>query len=289
MMPKGLDLFNSPQLHNPRLILSFSGWMDGGEVSTGTMEYLVEELGDSRLGEIKPQDFYIYNFPGSMEFSSLFRPHCRFEDGILQEYQEPKNIFHYSLTEDLILFIGKEPNLNWHDFAECIMFIVSKFNVAEMYFIGSVSGLVPHTREPRFTSGVSSEALKERFKDHNIRFSDYEGPGSFTTYLMHQAMEHQIDMVSLVAEIPAYLHGRNVKCIESILKRLAKLLKLNINLDQLRVISDDMEKKLNDLINENAELEDHIRKLEENYDRELFDTDMSDLKDWLEGKGIRLD
>lgn len=271
------------------MILSFSGWMDGGEVSTGTVEYLAEELEAVTLAEIRPNDFYIYNFPGSMEFSALFRPHCRFEDGILKEYEEPKNTFYYSLPDDLILFSGKEPNLKWHEFADCILYLINLFNVEEIYFIGSVSGLVPHTREPHFTASVSREALKDRLKDHNIRFSGYEGPGSLTTYLMHRAAKEHLDMINLVAEIPAYLQGRNAKCIEAIIKRLAKILKLEVNLDQLRAISDEMEKKLDELIGEHSELDEHIRKLEENYDRELFDTDLSDLKDWLERKGIRLD
>ena len=32
-----------------------------------------------------------------------------------------------------------------------------------------------------------------------------------------------------------------------------------------------------------------IQKLEEDYDSDIFDTEMGDLKDWLEQQGIRLD
>ena len=33
-----LNIYNKPKLCNPRLLLGFSGWMDGGEVSTGTVK-----------------------------------------------------------------------------------------------------------------------------------------------------------------------------------------------------------------------------------------------------------
>lgn len=36
-------------------------------------------------------------------------------------------------------------------------------------------------------------------------------------------------------------------------------------------------------------LAERIQKLEEDYDNEVFDTQMTDLKDWLEQQGIRLD
>ena len=39
-----LRIHDSPNLREPRLVLGFSGWMDGGEVSTGTVGYLARTL-----------------------------------------------------------------------------------------------------------------------------------------------------------------------------------------------------------------------------------------------------
>jgi hypothetical protein len=96
-------------------------------------------------------------------------------------------------------------------------------------------------------------------------------------------------MITMVAEIPAYVHGRNPKCIEAVTRRLASLLGIDINLDDVRIIADELEKKLNEAIEERSELAEHIHKLEENYDKEVFDTEMGDLKNWLQQQGIRLD
>ena len=47
--------------------------------------------------------------------------------------------------------------------------------------------------------------------------------------------------------------------------------------------------KLGEVLEPESELAEHIRKLEENYDNNVFDTQMGDLKEWLEERGIRVD
>jgi hypothetical protein len=64
---------------------------------------------------------------------------------------------------------------------------------------------------------------------------------------------------------------------------------VQIDLDDLRAISDEFEKKLNDIVQEQPELANNIQKLEEDYDNEIFDSEMGDLKTWLQQQGIRLD
>ena len=66
-------------------------------------------------------------------------------------------------------------------------------------------------------------------------------------------------------------------------------MELRIELDDLRDISDEFEKKLSDVVQEQPELARNIRRLEENYDSEIFDSEMGDLKKWLEQQGVRLD
>ena len=39
-------------------------------------------------------------------------------------------------------------------------------------------------------------------------------------------------MAALVAEIPAYVQGRNPKCIEAVTRRLAGILGLQVRLDE---------------------------------------------------------
>jgi len=289
MVPEQLTIYEKPQLEEPRMVIGLSGWMDGGMVSTGTVSYLIQKLDAAKCAAITPDDFYIYNFPGSMDITTLFRPTTRIVEGLVRKYEPPQDIFFASEENNLLLLLGKEPHLKWKAFADCIFWLAQEWSVSATYFIGSYGGLVPHTRQPRISASVSLSAVKRRLKDYGLRFSNYKGPAGISTYLTHEAGQRNIPMASLVAEIPAYVEGKNPKCIDVIVKMLAALLGIRINLDDLLELSDELEKKINDLVEERPELEELIKKLEQDYDNEIFDTEMGDLKVWLQQHGIQLD
>lgn len=284
-----LKILKRPNLHNPRLLLGLSGWMDGGDVSTGTIQCLIDKLSAEKFAEIEPEPFYIYNLPGPMELSALFRPHAIIQDGLIKSYEVPKNEFFYSENSNLILFSGKESNLQWAEFADCIFSLCKDFGVKEIYFIGSISGLVPHTREPWLFCSVSDVKLKEALQNYGVKFTNYEGPASFITYMMTNCNAQDIRMASIVATVPAYVHGHNPKCIEAVVRRLCAILQLHIEHNELMIISDEFEKRLTEAVQEQPELAGIINKLEEDYDNEIFDNEMGDLKTWLHQQGIRLD
>ena len=284
-----LNIYKRPVLDNPRLLLGFSGWMDGGKVSTETLKCLIDKLAAQRFADIEPEGFYICSFPGSMQITALLRPHTKIKDGLIRSYEVPANAFYYNEKNNLILFLGKEPNLQWEEFAECIFSLCAEFGVKVIYFIGSVAGLVPHTREPRLFCSVSDAELKETLQHYGVNFTNYEGPASFITYLTVNANKQDLSMASFVATIPAYVQGDNPKCIEAVTRRLVGILGLQIELDDLRTISDEFEKKLSDVVQEQPELASNIHKMEEDYDNKIFDSEMGDLKMWLQQQGIRLD
>jgi proteasome assembly chaperone (PAC2) family protein len=284
-----LNIFERPRLKEPRLLLGFSGWMDGGDVSTGTVKCFIDKLDAQKFAIVNPEGFYIYNFPGMMEVTALFRPHTKIEHGLITSFEVPADAFYASEEADLILFLGKEPNLLWGEFADCILSLCSQFGVKMMYFIGSIAGLVPHTREPRMFCSVSDVKLKDTFQRYGVKFTSYEGPASFITYLATRSAAQGIGLVSLVATIPAYVQGANPKCIETVTRRLAGMLGVQMELDDLQTASDEFEKKLSEIVQQQKDLAGNIHKLEEDYDNEIFNSEMGELKNWLQQQGIRVD
>src|SRR5205823_4713147 len=137
-------------------------------------------------------------------------------------------------------------------------------------FVGSFGGSVPHTREPRLYVTCSDARLLPEMERYGIRRSGYEGPGSFTSYLLTRAPSAGLDMVSLVAEIPGYLQGRNPMSIEAVTRRLAKILQLPLDLGALRAESTEWELRVSSAIEEDADLARTVRQLEEAYDDELL-------------------
>ncbi|HQM48527.1 MAG TPA: PAC2 family protein [Candidatus Hydrogenedentes bacterium] len=288
MTHEALKMDRVPTLAGASMVIGLTGWMDGGEVSTGTVEYLIDLLDARLFAEIDPSGFYIYNFPGSMEVSSLFRPHAVIEAGLVVAYHEPRNRFYVAEEHNLVLFEGKEPNLRWPDFADCMFALAAKCGVSRIVFIGSVAGIVPHTREPRLYGSVSDEKFRPLLDDLGLEPTDYEGPASLTTYLSALAGERDLQMTTVVEEIPAYVQERNVRCIEAVTRKVADMLGLALSLDELHEETVEFERRLAEIVGGKPELAALIRKMEQAYDKELTGSQMDDLKSWFEKQNIRL-
>ena len=88
---------------------------------------------------------------------------------------------------------------------------------------------------------------------------------------MAQAAPAGLEMISLVAEIPSYLQGTNPLSIEAVTRRLAKILKLPLELASLRAASTEWELEVTGAVQQNKELAKTIRALEDAYDNELLE------------------
>jgi len=287
MPPSQLSIHAHPQLANARMVIGLSGWMDGGEVSTGTLEFLADLFEAKELASIAPDDFYIYNVPGSMEVSSLFRPHATMEEGLITSFEEPQNRFLFNEEHNLILFQGKEPNIHWKEYAECIFAIVEAFDVQLICFAGSIAGLLPHTRPTEFYCTASNLALRTFAENHNSTPTNYEGPVSIVTYLIKYASERNIDMMTLLAAVPAYVQGRNFTCIQSAIKRLAVLMNTPMASSTLSELAKEYERELESFVKSNPDLAAQIRKLEQAYDNQSTDPNNEDMQNWFNKQDIR--
>jgi proteasome assembly chaperone (PAC2) family protein len=265
-----LRMHDAPTLDGGTLVLAFNGWMDGGDVSTGTVKRLVGLLDARSFAEIDPEPFYIYNFPGSMEIAALFRPRIKIADGLVESVETPANTFYCREPARLVLFLGKEPNLRWRSFGDCVLELARRTGIRRVLFIGSFGGAVPHTREPRLYVTCSEARLLPEMEPYALRRTAYDGPGSFSSYLLTRAPAAGLEMTSLVAEIPGYLQGRNPMSIEAVTRRLAKILKLPLDLGALRAESTEWELQVSGVVEKNEEMAQTVRKLEEAYDNELL-------------------
>lgn len=271
-----LRINSYPSVEGTTLVLAFSGWMDGGDVSTGTVQRLVDLLEAKPFAEIDPEPFYIYNFPGPMEVASIFRPHVEISGGLVEKIDMPQNRFYCHEAANLILFVGKEPNLHWRDFGRCIFELAERVGVEQILFVGSFGGSVPHTREPRLFITCTDARILAEMEPYGLKPSDYKGPGSFTSYLMASAATEGLSMASLVAEIPGYLQGANPLCIAAVTRRLAKILRLSLDSDALRSASTEWELQVSSIVEQDDELAQEVRRLEEEYDNELLKSETED-------------
>jgi len=265
-----LTLQNSPRLTDATMLLALTGWMDGGLVSTGTVRHLMQGRDLTAVGRIEPGGFNIDNFPGDMQTAAAFRPEVKHEGGLVTRFEMESNEFTADPRANLAFFLGREPNIDWPGFADCIFDVCERLSVKRIIFMGSFGGTVPHTREPRMFASVSHPHLRILLKEHGLRFSDYEGPSSFATMLLSQSAARGIEMFSLVSEIPGYLQGLNPLSIEAVTRRLSRILNVQVDMDMLRRASNDWEVQVSQAVEKDQELADTVRKLEEQYDNELI-------------------
>ena len=265
-----IEFRETPSLKDATLLMAFTGWMDGGEVSTGTVNRIVHLLEATPFAELNSEPFYIFNFPGSMETAAMFRPEIDIVDGLVLNVEMPENTFYWHEESNLVFFVGQEPHLCWPTFRDSLFYLAERIGISRFLFSGSFGGSVPHTRQPRLYITASEERLLDEMEPFNVRRTSYEGPGSFMSYLMTQVPSAGLEMISLIAEIPGYLHGKTPMSIEAVTRRLAKILQLPLELDSLRQASNNWEEHISTIVEENDELVEKIREMEKDYDDELI-------------------
>jgi proteasome assembly chaperone (PAC2) family protein len=272
MAAEHLLVKDQPALTDATLLLALTGWMDGGLVSTGTVQRIMDGRKVAEAGRIEAEPFYLYNFPGPMDIAALFRPQVKIVDGLIEgDLGLPTNVFHVDAAARLVFFLGREPNMLWQTFADCIFEMAERLGVKRIIFMGSFGGTVPHTREPRMYGSVSHEHLRPVLAKHGLRLSNYEGPAGFSTLLLAQSPPRGIEMISLVAEIPGYLEGLNPRSIEAVTRRLAGLLGQPVDLESMRKASDEWELHVTEAVEKDSDLAETVRKLEDQYDNELIE------------------
>jgi len=259
-----------PELRQPYLVCGIDGWVDGGEASTGTVEYLVKKLQAQKFAEMPVDRYHVFQVPGQLSL----RPQIKIKDGLLKEHVMPQNEFFYWVSphsdHDLILYLGTEPSTNWEEYAGNILDLAADFGVARIYVLGGVLDKTPHTREAGVFCACSSRELRQEMLKYTMHSSNYEGPGSFSITMLSLAQKRKIPFVSIIARATYYpefnvVIPRNPKAIRAIVLRLNDLLRLNLDISDLDQEADELEVKLNFMASHNREFQAYIEELEKEY------------------------
>ena len=265
-----LIIKEKPELRRASMVCGINGWVDGGEAATGTVEYMIKKLKAKEFAEMPLDRFHIYQVPGQVSL----RPHIKIQDGILKEHSYNENHFYYWINpnakDDLVLFVGAEPCLDWEGYAGAILDIADELNVGRIYLPGGVMDETPHTREPGVSCTCSSKALKEEMKKYCMDFGSYEGPGSFATTLLYLCRDRHIEVVNIMVRSTYYpefnvVISHNPRAIRAIMVRLNGMLRLNMDISELDKQVDELEVKLGFMASQNPEFRAYIDELEKDF------------------------
>ncbi|NLF01309.1 MAG: PAC2 family protein, partial [Anaerolineales bacterium] len=87
-----VELWEKPRAGRA-IIAGWRQWADAGEISSGLPRYLINRTGATKIGEIRPGRFYLFQIPGTHH---LLRPVVTLKDGYRQAMEERANEFFYA-------------------------------------------------------------------------------------------------------------------------------------------------------------------------------------------------
>jgi proteasome assembly chaperone (PAC2) family protein len=256
-----LTVYERPEISRPWLIAGYRGWIDAGDVSSGSVSFLKEKLGARRFAEILSDGFY--------QFKD-FRPAVVVEGGLIHHVDFPRNEFFYWKNKpplpDLILFIGHEPHLRWKAFSGLFLDLAREFDVERLITIGGLYDQVAHTIPRKVSIVASNTRLLDDLADHGVEVIDYAGPGGHVSVLHKSAEIRGMDSLMLWGRVPHYLQMRSPEDSLTILNLLSRLVPFEIDLGSLKDDATLTQKQINRAVEQKPELASYIRRLESLHD-----------------------
>lgn len=202
-MSDALDLWEQPEAEEIYLIGGWRQWADAGSISSSLPRYLVRKSGARQIGTIRPDGFYLFQFPGTHD---LVRPVVKFDEGHPESLSAPSNELFYAGDErrGYVFFIGDEPHLDAERYVATFLEAARQLGVKRIVTFGGVYGELPYDKE-RMISGIYSlPQLRQEMEKLAVNLSDYHGGASIGSYVCKRAGEQEMEHVSFYAFVPTY-------------------------------------------------------------------------------------
>lgn len=239
-----VEFWEKPVAEEIHMIVGWHQWADAGAISSGLPQYLIDHTGARKIGEIKPDGFYLFQIPGTHHF---LRPKIKLDQGYRQDLESRTNEFFYSGDDrkGLVVFLGEEPHLNAERYAEAFFHAVEELGVRRIVAVGGVYGAMPYDKDREISCVYSLQEMKDELAEYAVRFSDYEGGTTIGTYLVDRAEQRGIEFLALYGFVPAYdfsqlsahLQGMRIesdfKAWYDLMRRLNHMFGLGIDLSDL--------------------------------------------------------
>src|ERR687889_1641391 len=257
-----------PTLVEPVMIAAFEGWNDAGEAASTALEHLELTWDATPLASIDPEEFYDFQ---------VTRPHVRLADGITRriEWQTTRlSVAQIPGTErHVVLVNGIEPNMRWRSFCAELLGHIERLGVTKVITLGALLTDTPHTR-PTPVSGTSYDAASA--SEMRVEPTSYQGPTGIVGVFQNACFEAGIPAISFWASVPHYVSQARVpKAAVALLHRIEEVLDLEVPLGALPEQAEEWERTVSEMADEDEDVSNYVRSLEERGDAELNLTEAS--------------
>jgi proteasome assembly chaperone (PAC2) family protein len=252
----GIELEAIGKLTAPALVAAFEGWNDAGEAATGAVNHLATAWDTKAIGQVDPEDFYDFQ---------VTRPVMEVTDGKTDRLVWPTTRLSLAqpagLQRDLVLVHGIEPNMRWRGFSNELVSAFAELDVEMVILLGALLADSPHTRPVPVTAAAADAELAAKL---HLEAVDYKGPTGIVGVLQQACATAGIPTVSLWAAVPHYVaQPPSPKATLALLHGVEDILDIALPLADLPDESRAWERGVDELAEQDSEVADYVRTLEE--------------------------
>jgi predicted ATP-grasp superfamily ATP-dependent carboligase len=262
------------ELASPVAIAGFEGWNDAGEAASGVVNHLGIAWQAAPIGAIDPEDFYDYQVNRPVievengHTKRLIWPTTRISLARAQNFDllDPADasVPSTGLSRDVVLVHGIEPNMRWRAFSEELVRGLESLGVELVILLGALLADAPHTRPVPVTVGSSSAKLAADVAVGDFGRVDYKGPTGIIGVLQHTCTGAGISTISLWAQVPHYVaQPPSPKATLALLRGVEDILDAPLPLADLPEEARAWERGVDELAQQDAEVAEYVRTLEE--------------------------
>ncbi|MBO0869143.1 MAG: PAC2 family protein [Micromonosporaceae bacterium] len=245
-----------PVLRDPVAIAAFEGWNDAADASTAAVEHLEQVWKARTITSLDPEEFYDFQ---------VNRPIVSLAEGETRSIEWPTTRFSVAsppdVERDVVLIRGIEPSMRWRTFCGEILEACHSLEVNRVVLLGALLADVPYTRPlPISGSAVSRDAAMR----YNLAPTRYDGPTGIVGVLHEACSRAELDTLSFWVHVPHY--ANNPPCPKAtlgLLHRVEEVLDLPVPMMNLAEESAEWEQRLRTAADQDAELGEYVRELEE--------------------------
>ena len=254
-----IEIEEVPELRSPVLIAAFEGWNDAAEAASAVIDHLMRAWNARVVAAIDPEEFYDFQ---------MNRPVVGTNDQGMRQITWPSTQLAVAsppgALRDVILLRGIEPNMRWRQFCAELLAASDELGAEIVVTLGALLADTPHTRPIPVTGTASEPELIDRLK---LEQSNYEGPTGIVGVFQDACTRMDIPAVSYWAAVPHYVAQPPCpKATLALVGQLEDLLEISIPLGDLPEESRAWERGVDELAEEDEEIGDYVRALEETRD-----------------------
>jgi proteasome assembly chaperone (PAC2) family protein len=245
-----------PVLRSPVAIAAFEGWNDAADASTAAVEHLEQVWTARPITTLDPEEFYDFQ---------VNRPIVSLAEGETRSIEWPTTRFSVATppgTErDVLLIRGIEPSMRWRTFCNEVLELCHSLDVTRIVLLGALLADVPYTRPLPISGSASNRDNASRF---SLTPTRYDGPTGIVGVLHEACSRAELEVVSFWVHVPHYANNPPCpKATLALLHRVEEVLDLPVPMMDLAEESAEWEERLRGAAEQDAELAEYVRELEE--------------------------